>query len=89
MDRLLEEYAKAKNHEHEPTSKVGRKSPGAFVAEVEKHVAKQWPADKGKVRAVYAMLSDICHPSLGGDLFFAEIPQRPGGSATVPSRTTR
>lgn len=78
MEQLIAEYAKAKDHEHEPSQDIRQKSPAVFVSEVEKHFAKQWPMHKGKIRAIYAMLSDICHPSVGGDLFFAEISQQPG-----------
>jgi hypothetical protein len=78
MDQLIAAYAKAKDHEHEPAQAVRQKSTGAYIAEVDKHFGKRWPEHQGKVRAVYAMLSDICHPSVGGDLFFAEVPQQPG-----------
>lgn len=78
MDQLIDHYAKAKDHEHEPSQAVVQKSSGTFVAELEKQIGKHWPAHKGKVRALYAILSDMCHPSVGGDLLFAEIPQRAG-----------
>lgn len=74
FDRLLAQYANAKNHDKEPTQEVRQKSPGTFVAELEKRFTLQFPGEGGKVRALYAALSDICHPSVGGDLFFDEIP---------------
>lgn len=78
MEQLLAEYAKARDHLTEPPAEIKQKSPAAFVKELEKHVATQRPDQKGMVRAIYAMLSDICHPSRGGDLLFTEIPQEPG-----------
>ncbi len=76
MERLLRDYASAKNHDDEPTQSVRQKSTGAFVEALEIDVAKRWPPHAGKVRAIYAMLSDICHPSVGGDLFFVDVPQK-------------
>jgi len=78
MDQLVAEYAKAKRDEDEPTQDVRQKSTATFVAEVERAFSKHWQAHKGKVRVLYAILSDICHPSLGGDLLFIELPQSVG-----------
>jgi len=78
FDRLLEQYAEAKKHDNEPTQEVRQKSPAAFVGELEKQFTLSFPGEGGKVRALYSALSDICHPSVGGDLFFAEIPPVPG-----------
>lgn len=78
MDQLVTDYAKAKKDEDEPTQDVRQKSTAAFVAELEKVFARHWPEHKGKVRVLYAVLSDICHPSLGGDLLFVDLSQSVG-----------
>lgn len=75
---LLGEYARASDHEHEPKPDRLQKSSAAFVAEVERQAAVRWPQRKGSVRLVYALLSDMCHPSLGGNVLLEEAQDEAG-----------
>ena len=75
---LLREYAKATDQKDEPVPDVLQKSSAAFVAEVEKQAAKKWPQRKGSIRLVYALLSDMCHPSLGANIALEGMPTQSG-----------
>lgn len=78
MTDLIQKYAKAKSVKDEPSAEVEQKSCATFVAELEKQMTKAYPMAAGVTKTVYAALSDICHPSAGGDFLFAEIPQVAG-----------
>lgn len=73
-DALRAEYAKAKSHAAEPLPDIQQKSSAAFVDEAEKQVRQKWPGRTGLIRLMYAMLSDICHPSWGGELLLVDGP---------------
>lgn len=75
---LIQKYAKAKSEKDEPRTEVEQKSCATFVAALEKQMTKVNPKAAGVTKLVYAALSDICHPSAGGDFLFASVPQVPG-----------
>lgn len=77
-DKLIESYAKAENQKQEPLPEIRQESCAEFIAAFEERLTKEFPQHQGKVRAIYAMLSDICHPSFGGDLFFVEVHPKAG-----------
>jgi hypothetical protein len=67
---LIEEYAKAKGVANEPNPQIRQKSTASFIDALDKRIAAESRTNKGYVKAIYALLSDICHPSVGGDLMF-------------------
>lgn len=74
MNALISAYGSAASHNQEPAADIRQKSTAHFVSEAEEQVTKRWPNRAGIVRLVYAVLSDVCHPSRGGDLLFADGP---------------
>ena len=47
--------------------------------------------NKGRILALYALLSDVCHPSLGGDMIFTSPQQQQPGwicHQAIPSQDT-
>jgi hypothetical protein len=77
-DELLKRYADASSVEKEPTQEIRQRSVATFVSHLDERFAEDHPRHSGRIRVLYAMLSDIGHPAFGGDLFFAEVPQEPG-----------
>ena len=68
-DDLLRQYAKAKSVKDEPVKKLQvQRSTAAFINSLEKWSSRRDPELAGRMKMVYAMLSDICHPSIGGDV---------------------
>jgi hypothetical protein len=74
INALISAYGSAASHNQEPAAEIRQKSTAHFVSEAEEQVTKRWPNRAGIVRLVYAVLSDVCHPSRGGDLLFADGP---------------
>jgi SEC-C motif-containing protein len=77
-EKLKEQYAAARSTDKEPAAVLRQKSVAAFVAEADAALASLVPRHRGAVKMIYALLSDTCHPSVGGDSWFAEVPQVEG-----------
>lgn len=71
---LVAEYG---DEDARPTSPVQVKNVLDFVKALDDAVATEEPP-RGAIRAVYALLSDMCHPAVGGYMLYVAVPQPPG-----------
>jgi hypothetical protein len=71
---LVAEYA---DKDASPTSPVQVKNVLNFIKALDDAVAAEEPPS-GVIRAVYALLCDICHPAVGGYMLYVADPQPPG-----------
>jgi hypothetical protein len=78
IEDLKSRYAAATSTEKEPVTVQRQKSTAAFIAALDASLAAIASRHKGAVKMGYALLSDTCHPSVGGDMWFADIPQVAG-----------
>lgn len=74
LQRLIREYA---DENANPTVRVRVKNVWDFVKCLDEAVATEEPP-LGTIRTVYALLSDICHPAVGGYMLYLSVPQPPG-----------
>ena len=70
---LIAEYA----DEKAGPSPVPVKNVLDFVRALDDAVAAEEPP-RGAIRAVYALLCDVCHPAVGGYMLYVAVPQPPG-----------
>lgn len=70
LEGLVSDYASARSLKDEPPG--GEKGVGAAstIDELDRASAKLDETNKGRIKLYYGLLSDICHPSHGGDLLF-------------------
>lgn len=74
LQTLITEYA---DENANPTSPIRVKNVLDFVKCLDESVATEEPPP-GTIRTVYALLSDICHPAVGGYMLYLSVPQPPG-----------
>lgn len=74
LKTLITEYA---NENASPTSPIRAKNVLDFVKALDESVSTEEPPP-GTIRAVYGLLSDICHPAVGGYMLYISVPQPPG-----------
>jgi hypothetical protein len=74
---LVEDYRNAKKGDL-PTADIVQTNVATMIDHLEKAVTAVDPAAKGRVIMLYGMLSDMCHPAVGGDMLFVD-PQAPAG----------
>lgn len=74
LQALIAEYA---DENTKPTSPIPVKNVFDFIKALDESIATEEPP-RGIIRAVYGLLSDICHPAVGGYMIYAAVPQTPG-----------
>lgn len=74
LQTLITEYA---DENANSTSPIRVKNALDFVKCLDESVATEEPPP-GIIRTVYGLLSDICHPAVGGYMLYLSIPQPPG-----------
>ena len=74
VSALVAEYA---DDGLKPTSPIPIKNAVDFVKALDDSVSAEEPPP-GAIRAVYALLCDVCHPAVGGYMLYCAVPQPPG-----------
>ncbi len=77
LKSLLTEYAEG---DRTPTSPIQAKNVLDFISVLDAAVAEDEPP-AGAMKAMYGLLSDICHPAVGGRLLYLSVPQPDGWRA--------
>jgi hypothetical protein len=74
LQALIAEYAV---EGAKPRSPMQGKNVTDFIDALDSAVAAEEPPP-GAIRAVYALLCDLCHPAVGGYMLYVSLPQFPG-----------